>query len=262
MQNKPLVSIITPCFNSMNVIDRTIKSVVCQTIESWELIIIDDHSVDDSIINIQKWCEKDSRIRYLSLPANLGAARARNKGIELAKGHFIAFLDSDDVWYPDKLEKQIRFMLDNNISFSYTAYKKIDIDGNLLGIINVPQKLAYYDLLKKCEIGCLTAIYDIEKLGKIYMPDIYKRQDLGLWLKILKKIPYAYGINEVLAGYTVRNDSLSANKKSAALYTWRLYRNVENLPLIISLYYFSFYAINGILRTKFPGIARRIGVLR
>lgn len=256
------VSIITPSYNSERFITQTIESVRSQTVKDWELIIIDDCSKDNTLEVISQWCKKDNRIHLIQLNENSGAAIARNRGIEAAKGRFIAFLDSDDKWLPNKLEKQLQFMQKNNYHFTYTAYNKVTPDGTILGEMGVPKKLKYSDLLKKCEIGCLTAMYDTARLGKVYMPLIRKRQDLGLWLKILKKTKYAYGLNEVLASYTVRNDSISSNKRQAASYTWQIYRSVENLPLPKALYYFSHYAINGVLRTKFPKVAKLLGVIK
>lgn len=258
----PLVSIITPSFNSANYISNTIDSILSQTFTEWELLIIDDCSTDDSIEIITEWCKKDSRINLIQLHENSGAAVARNSGIEVARGRYIAFLDSDDKWLPNKLEKQLKFMQKNNYDFTYTAYNKVTPDGTILGEMGVPNKLQYSDLLKKCEIGCLTAMYDTARLGKIYMPLIRKRQDLGLWLRILKETKYAYGLNEILASYTVRNNSISSNKRQAAMYTWKLYREVEMLPLHKAIYYFSHYAINGVLRTKLPKVAKALGIIK
>lgn len=257
-----LVSIITPSYNSSEYISNTINSVASQTYQNWELIIIDDCSQDDSVEIISHWCKKDSRIHLLELNKNSGAAVARNKGIDVASGRYIAFLDSDDIWFTNKLEKQLKFMQDNEYAFTFTAYNKVNSEGESLGELGVPQRLRYNDLLKKCEIGCLTAMYDTQKLGKIYMPLIRKRQDLGLWLRVLKETEYAYGLNEVLASYTVRNNSISSNKRQAAAYTWKLYREVEILPLHRAIYYFSHYAINGVLRTKFPKVAKTLGIIK
>lgn len=260
--NKTLVSIITPSYNSSEFISNTINSVLSQTFQNWELIIIDDCSQDNSIQVITKWCETDNRIQLIQLTENSGAAVARNKGIEVAGGRYIAFLDSDDIWLPNKLEKQLKFMQDNQYSFTFTAYNKVDSKGRSLGELGVPQRIKYEDLLKKCEIGCLTAMYDTKKLGKVYMPLIRKRQDLGLWLKLLKQTEYAFGLNQVLASYTVRNDSISSDKRKAAIYTWKLYREVEALPLYKAAYYFSHYAVNGVLRTKFPKVAKALGIIK
>lgn len=258
----PLVTIITPSFNSAKFISYTIASIISQTFKDWELLVIDDCSTDNSLEVITEWCKKDSRINLIQLNENSGAAVARNRGIEAADSRFIAFLDSDDKWLPNKLEKQLEFMQRNNYDFTYTAYNKVKPDGTIIGDMGVPSKLQYSNLLKKCEIGCLTAMYDTARLGKIYMPLIRKRQDLGLWLRILKETKYAYGLNDVLASYTVRDDSISSNKRQAAAYTWKLYRDIEKLPLHKAAYYFSHYAMNGILRTKFPKVAKLLGVIK
>lgn len=178
--------------------------------------------------------------------------------ISAARGRYIAFLDSDDQWLPNKLETQLRFMKDNDVAFSYGAYEKINETGEVVGTVGVPDRVAYKDILKVCSIGCLTAMYDTERLGKVYMPLIRKRQDLGLWLRILKKESYAYGMQQVLGQYRLRQDSISANKLSAAKYMWKLYREVEALGIIPSSYYFIHYAVNGVLRTKFPKAAKKI----
>ncbi|PJI32571.1 glycosyltransferase family 2 protein [Acinetobacter pseudolwoffii] len=243
-----IVSIITPSFNSVNYICHTIESILNQSYKNWELIIIDDCSTDDSCTVIQKYVDQDSRIKLIKLEENSGAAIARNIGIKHASGRFIAFLDSDDTWHPEKLEKQIKFMLDNQYYFTYTGYRKVDENGAFIKNAKMPKSINYNKLLKTNYIGCLTAIYDSEKLGKIYFPLIRKRQDYALWLKILKIIPNAYGLQEDLANYTVRSDSISANKLNVAKYNWTVYREVEKLSLIHAIYCFINYAILGILR--------------
>lgn len=257
----PLVSIITPSYNAEKYLARTIESVLGQTFQDWEMIIVDDQSPDNANQLIEQYCQQDSRIKLLHLEKNSGAAVARNTAIKAAQGRYIAFLDSDDQWLPMKLEKQIFFMQKRNLAFSYTAYEKLNELGGFAGKVSVPEKVGYTDILKTNHIGCLTAIYDTKQLGKVYMPLIRKRQDLGLWLKILKHTPYAYGLNEVLAQYQLRSDSISANKRVAAQYTWRLYREVEKLNLAKAMYYFSHNAVNGVLRTKFPRLAKVLGFL-
>ncbi|EPL1602607.1 glycosyltransferase family 2 protein [Acinetobacter baumannii] len=250
-----LVSIITPSYNSAKYIGKTIDSVISQTYKNWELIIIDDCSIDSSVDIIKDYENKDKRIKLIQLKENSGAAVARNTGIQLARGRFIAFLDSDDSWLPEKLEKQLEFMLINNYYFTYTSYFKINENNEILGTMYIPSKVNYSQLLKTCVIGCLTVIYDAEKIGKQEFPLIRKRQDFALWLKILKKVDYAYGLQENLANYTIRSDSISANKLNAAKYNWFLYRNIEKLSLFVSFYYFLHYVIKGIIRSKFPKMA-------
>src|SRR5690554_1291639 len=205
-----LVSIITPSYNSSPFISNTLKSVASQSFDNWEMIIVDDYSSDNSAEVIQQYASQDPRIKFIQLEKNSGAAVARNTAIEAAQGRFIAFLDSDDQWLPHKLETQLAFMQKQNVAFSYAAYEKMNEEGAVIGSVGVPDKVAYRDLLKVCSIGCLTAMYDTQQLGKIYMPLIRKRQDLGLWLRILKQIPFAYGIQGPLGRYQVRSDSISA----------------------------------------------------
>lgn len=256
------ITIITPSYNSSEFISETIKSVLLQSFSSWEMIIVDDCSSDNSVEVIESFVARDSRIKLIQLAENLGAAVARNKAIEAAQGRYVAFLDSDDRWLPCKLEKQLAFMQKNNYPFTYAAYEKVNENGEVFGYVGVPDRVRYNGLLKMCSIGCLTAIYDTEYFGKVYMPVIRKRQDLGLWLKLLKKTEYAYGFQEPLGQYCVRPNSISANKASAAKYTWRLYREVEKLNLINASYFFSHYAVRGLLRAKFPVVARFLGILK
>jgi glycosyltransferase involved in cell wall biosynthesis len=183
-----LVSIITPMYNSENFIDATIQSVQSQTYQDWEMIIVDDASTDRSIEIVKKIMSNEPRLQLKQIAYNLGPAHARNNGIKLAKGRFLAFLDSDDLWHEEKLYKQLKFMKKNHYAFTYTGFEKINEEGKVLGaIIPYKEEVCYYDLLKSNHIGCLTAMIDLKILGyKIYMPDIKKRQDQGLWLKILK----------------------------------------------------------------------------
>lgn len=241
-------------------LEKTIESIKKQTYKNWELLIIDDCSIDKSKELIENYTLKDSRIKLIRLDKNSGAAVARNRGIEEASGRFIAFLDSDDSWHPEKLDKQVKFMLENDYAFTYTSYHKVNEYDEYLSKVNIPLKTSYNELLKTCVIGCLTAMYDTDKLGKVYFPLIRKRQDFALWLKILKLTPYAYGLNEDLANYTVRSDSISANKFKAAQYTWYLYRNIEKLNILKSMYYFSHYMIKGIIRSKFPSVAAKFNI--
>lgn len=241
------VSIITPNYNGEAFIAETIQSVLNQDFLAWELIIVDDMSTDNSLEIIQSF--EDNRIKLIQLEKNQGAAIARNEGIRQAQGRWIAFLDGDDVWMPDKLSHQINFMLKNNYAFTYTAYEKMNEFGQQIGQIPVPEKVDYYDLLKTCSIGCLTAIYDTEQLGKIYMPIIDKRQDYGLWLRILKEIDYAYGLNDNLAKYRVRSHSISSNKFLAARYQWLVYRKIEKLSFFSTLFYMISYAYYGVIKS-------------
>jgi len=233
-----LVSIITPSYNSSRFISQTVESVLSQTYKNWEMIIVDDLSPDNSNEIIEEYIKKDSQIKLIKLEKNSGPAVARNRAIEEAKGRFIAFLDADDLWHPEKLEKQISFMKKNNYELSYTSYATMDESGEALTtIMKAKSKLNYQDLLKSNKIGCLSAIYDTAKIGKIYMPLIKKRQDYGLWLRVLKKVDYAYGMGEVLGTYRIMSYSVSSNKIDLLKYNYALFREHEKFSVLKSLYY-------------------------
>ena len=241
-----LVSIITPVYNAEVYIEETIRCVIAQKYQEWELILVDDGSSDTSIAVIQTMQQKDTRIKLLQNNENMGPARTRNLGIEHAKGRYLAFLDSDDIWHPDKLEKQITFMQERQIALSYTTYTLVYEESGKRSLFEVPEQTDYKALLKRPVIGCSTAIYDTKLLGKVYFPIIKKRQDFALWLKILREHGPAYGLQESLVDYAVRPNSLSSNRLSAVHYTWKVYREIEKLPLYKSLYYFTHYALRGL----------------
>ncbi len=247
---KNTVSVITPAYNVSRFVSKTIKSVLNQTYQNWEMIIIDDVSTDNSVNIVEKYVKRDNRFRLIKLEKNSGPAIARNIGIKEAKGRYIAFLDADDLWLPEKLEKQLKFMNEYDLAFTYLSYKLIDEEGNDLGEFITKEKITYKSMLKTCSVGCLTAIYDTQKLGKVYMPNILKRQDYGLWLKILKQIGSTRGILEPLAIYRIRKNSISSNKLIAAKYQWKIYREVEKLPFLKSTYYFMWYAYYGFKKYK------------
>jgi teichuronic acid biosynthesis glycosyltransferase TuaG len=248
MKNE-LVSIITPSFNSLQYIKETIVSIQNQTYTNWELIITDDCSTDGTIEFIKKLSLSDARIKCYQLSKNCGAGVARNNSIRYASGNYIAFCDSDDLWTLDKLEKQLAFLEVNNLSFTCSAYQKIDEDGNKMGIFYPPEKITFNDLLKSCSIGCLTAIYDVSKIGKIYMPDIRRRQDYGLWLKIFKIIGSTEVMStQVTAYYRIRKDSISRNKIRAALFHYQILREYGEGSFLKSIYYFIIYFTKGLIK--------------
>lgn len=242
-----LVSVITPSYNSSRYIGEAIQSVLAQTYTNWEMIIVDDCSVDHSLEIIHGFVQKDSRIKVLSTETNMGAAAARNKAIEHAKGRYIAFLDSDDQWFPEKLEKQLRFMQDNDYSFSFSNYTIMDEDGHSTEkVVHVPESIDYKGLLKNTIIGCLTVMLDTEKISPIRMPEIRTRQDFALWLNILKRGHIAFGIPEVLAKYRVGKGSISSNKLKAAKRNWAIYREMEGLGFFYSTWCFMNYVYNAV----------------
>jgi len=243
-----LISIISPSYNSSKFISASIESVLNQTYNNWELIIIDDLSTDNSNKIIEKYTKRDNRIKLIKLKKNTGPATARNIGIKEANRRYIAFLDSDDMWLSNKLEKQISFMKDNDVYLCYSSYYIIDENKNIKSIFNIPKiKIDYNDLLKSNIIGNLTAIYDTKKIGKLYMKNV-GHEDYTLWLKILRKIDYAYGINEPLAKYTLHSNSISSNKLKSAYWQWKIYRKNEKLNFQKSIYYFIHYCYNGIVK--------------
>lgn len=250
MENKATVSIITPLYNGEEFIEETINSVLNQSYTNWEMIITDDNSIDNSFKIVEKYLKSDPRIKYVKLDKNQGAAVCRNTSIEMAKGKYIAFLDSDDIWKKDKLERQIQFMEKNNYYFTFTKYQQILEDGTKTEKqISVPKVINYKKALLYNPVGCLTAVYNQEKLGKIYMPLIRKRQDYGLWLKILK-ITQGYGLNENLAYYRLRKSSMSSNKAEMIKWHWILYRNIEKMSILNSMKYVIIYVIVKILKIK------------
>ncbi|RPG52902.1 MAG: glycosyltransferase family 2 protein [Flavobacteriales bacterium TMED84] len=244
---KDKVSIITPCFNSAEYISDCIDSVVNQTYQNWEMIIIDDNSSDQSVKLIKKKKSTEGRIKLIELEENIGSAMARNEAIKAAKGRFIAFLDSDDKWYSNKLSIQIDYMKTNKIFFSFTSYDIINNNGNPTNnVISVPEKITYNQYLKNTIIGCLTVIIDTKNISIPLMKDIRTSHDMILWLDILKNERYAFGLNKVLASYRLSSNSNTKNKLFAAIDVWRVYRNYERLNIINSLYNFIHYSFNAI----------------
>lgn len=237
-QNNHLVSIITACYNSEKHISDMINSVLAQTYQNWELLLVDDCSTDKTLDIINTITSSESRIKVFQLTKNSGAAVARNKAIQEANGRFIAFLDSDDRWLSLKLEKQMAFMISNGYSLTHTAYEIIDEFGNISKkMIKPAEVLNYNDMLYANKIGCLTAIYDQHQLGKIEMPLLRKRQDYGLWLKILQSGIKAYGLSEVLAQYRQTENSMSSNKMDLIKWNWKLFREVQGLSVMKSMFY-------------------------
>lgn len=245
--NKYLVSIVTPVYNSEKFISETIESIQSQTYRNWELLLIDDCSKDNSYEIIKNYMQNDDRIKYIKLEKNSGAAVSRNTGIKNAKGRFIAFIDSDDLWEAKKLEIQVKYMLENKLGFSFTSYRYIKEDGTRTNkIAKAPNKINYNGLLKNTIIGCSTVLIDRNIIGDFTMPLVRRGQDTATWLQLLKKEKYAYGISEALVNYRLVGNSISSNKITALKRTWNTYRNVEKLGLLKSSYVFCFYVFNAI----------------
>lgn len=242
-----LVSIITPIYNGEKYIKECIESVLNQSYKNIEMIIVDDGSTDNSKEIIEKYMKDNSLIKYIKCNENKGISAARNRGIENAKGRFIAFLDADDLFYKDKIKKQMDFMLKNDYLFTYTSYDLIDENSlSLNKVILAKEYEEYKSLLKGNNIGCLTVMIDRLKIKGDIRFSNNSHEDYILWLSLLKNNTRAYGLNEVLSSYRKTSTSISHNKINAASWTWNIYRNIENLSLIKSIYYFINYAMNGI----------------
>lgn len=242
-----LVSVITPSYNSSKFIAQTIESVLAQTYENWEMIIVDDASPDNSNEIIEEYCKKDTRIKLTKLKKNCGPAMARNRAIEEANGRYIAFLDSDDIWLPKKLEKQIQFMKANNLAVTYSAYHTIGENGSRINTRKAKSEIGYKDMLKSNQIGNLTGIYDCKKIGKYFMENV-AYEDYVLWLKLIKDVQYSKGLLEPLAEYRISANSLSANKFKALKRQWNIYRKIEGLDMYKSIYYFIHYLLNALMK--------------
>lgn len=244
MNNK--VTVVTPTWNSAKYIRETIESVQAQTYQNWEMVIVDDCSTDNTVEIVKDIIKSDSRIRIIEQEVNQGAAIARNIAVQNSKGRFIAYLDSDDRWKKEKLEKQIKFMQDNDYGFSCTSYEVIDFEGkNLNKIVYMLNKVDYRGFLTNNLLQTVGIMIDTYKVDKKYlvMPNIRRRQDAATWMQILKAGFLCYGLHEVLAEYRRTPNSLSSNKIKAVMGTWKLYREIENLPLLLSCYCFIRYSI-------------------
>ncbi len=250
------ISIITPSYNSAEYIEETIQSVLNQTYEKWELILVDDFSYDNTASIIESFISLDSRIKLIKNTENKGAAFTRNTAIIESKYTYLAFLDSDDIWVKEKLEKQLFFMKSNKIAFSFSGYDIIDKNGNFTGkSVDTSQKgaFSYEDmLLKKATLGCSTVMLNKSKFnGLMNIPSIRTGQDYAFWLKLLKNTDEkAHVISLPLTKYRITPNSISRNKIKKALRQWFIYRNIEHLSLLKSCFCFCFYAFRSIFKTK------------
>lgn len=238
-----------PAYNSARFIAESIKTVIAQTYTNWELLITDDCSKDDTYNIMKNFAEKDARILIYQTPQNSGAAAARNISLSHATGRYIAFLDSDDLWVPNKLEKQIDFMKKNNIAFSFSDYDVIKEDGTKTNhVIHAPKMIGYHGYLRNTIIGCLTVIIDKSMTGDFTMPLIKSSHDMALWLLIMKRGFKAYALQETLAHYRLVSTSNSSKKWRAAKDVWKVYRNIEHINPLYSAFCFAGYTINAILK--------------
>ena len=227
----PLVSIIIPLYNCERYLAETLDSIVSQSLSSWEAILVDDCSSDGSLEIALQFSERDHRFVVLRNDCNRGAAFSRNRALAAACGRFIAYLDSDDYWKKEKLERQITFMTENRFGACMTSYETVNEDGSFRNIVHIDERLDYKKFLKKPPTCSHTIMFDTELVDKkaLVMPDIRKRQDAATWLQVITLYGCLHGFDEVLAANRKRSDSLSANKVSAVKGTWFLYTEIEGL---------------------------------
>ena len=245
---KEKVSIIVPMYNAEKFIGKAIESVLAQTYQNWEMLIMNDVSTDNSLAIVSVYAKKDERIKIVNTEKNVGVVKGRNFLIDLASGKYIAFLDADDYWHNEKLEKQIKFMKEKNASISCTEYTRVKENEEKINDVIIKEEISYNDMLKNNYLGCLTVIYDAEKLGKRYFKELEKNEDYVLWLEIVKDVNTIYGLKENLAYYRVLDNSRSSNKVKTAKVRWEIYRKIEKLSLLKSIYYFLHYAIRAVLK--------------
>ena len=245
---KEIVSIIVPMYNAEKFIGKTIESVLAQTYQNWEMLIMNDVSTDNSLAIVSLYAKKDERIKIVNTEKNVGVVKGRNFLIDLASGKYIAFLDADDYWHNEKLEKQIKFMKEKNASISCTEYTRVKENEEKINDVIIKEEISYNDMLKNNYLGCLTVIYDAKKIGKRYFKELEKNEDYVLWLEIVKDVNTIYGLKENLAYYRVLDNSRSSNKVKTAKVRWEIYRKIEKLSLLKSIYYFLHYAIRAVLK--------------
>lgn len=247
-----LVSIIVPVYNARKFIRETMDSVMAQTYPSWELLLIEDVSTDGTAAVIEEYVreKEEQRIRLIRQPENRGAARARNRGLEEAKGRYIAYLDADDLWEPEKLQHQLLFMEKNEAAFCFTGYEFADECGVGTGkVVRVPETLNYRQALGNTTIFTTTVMFDTEKIPKemLEMP-VMKSEDTALWWRILRNGYTAYGLDENLVRYRRPGKSLSSNKLEAIRRIWNLYRRAEGMSIPASVWHFCFWAFRAVKR--------------
>lgn len=246
----PIVSVIMPVFNTpIHLLKKSINSIIQQTYTSWELLISNDSSSNQDCINyIKEISQVHKNIYIFENIFKKGTAGARNTSIHYARGSYIAFLDSDDYWLPFYLKERIQHMEKNNYLFTCAWYEKRNEEGELVSKHKPKHNtITYKKLLTDCMVGCLTAIYNQKQLGKMFMPDLKKRQDFALWLQIIKKTPL-YIYQKISAVYSLRKDSLSYNKFLLIKYNWKIYHEIEKLTRIKSAYYFSIFLFKYFIR--------------
>lgn len=243
-----LVSIIVPVYNAEKFINETVNCILAQTLTDWELLLVENGSTDNTPEILKTFT--DERIKVINAEKNIGAAGARNKGMELSTGRFVCYIDADDLWKPEKLEKQVEFMQKKDVAFCFTGYEFADHNGTPLGtVVNVPEVLKYKKALRNTTIFTSTVMFDTDKIDRaqLMMPSI-PSEDTALWWKVLRSGFDAYGLNETLVYYRRPGKSLSSNKFIACKRIWNLYRKQEKLNIFASSINFAGWAMRAVLR--------------
>lgn len=247
----PIISVIMPAYNAAQYIEKSIRSVQAQTFLNWELIVVDDCSEDNTVQTVTEMAQKDHRIRLYRNERNLGVAKSRNLGLELSKGNYVAFIDSDDLWYPEKLEFQRNCMQQTGADLVYTAYSIMNAEGRkICQDYHVPSEVNFTDMLKQNVIGCSTVMLRGATAKKYHFSEDFYHEDYVLWLEMLQDGCTAVGLNEVFVEYRFHEDSKAGNKNKAAFKRWKIYRSYLRFSFLKSIWYFSLYALYGLRKYK------------
>ncbi len=253
MKKQPVISVITPCYNLEKYLAQTIESIQAQTLTNWEMIIIDDCSMDNSVKIAQKYAKRDSRIKVITLDKNSGSSKARNVGLDMAQGRFITFIDGDDLIKPLKFGSQIDFMDSNGYAITYTNYRRITPDETQIGIlIRNPEKIDYDYLLKHTALGTLTPIYDRNIIGDSYRFDetLPARMDYFFWLMVLQEGHVAHRFDRDMARYRRGHISLSSNIKRGQKIVWNIYRHKMGFNFLQASWYYAHYVCHALKKRR------------
>lgn len=247
----PLVSVVMPAYNAARFIERSIRSALEQTVRDVELIVLDDGSSDDTCSIVEAIAREDDRVCLVRNERNMGVARTRNAGFDRCRGKYVALLDSDDIWYPTKLEEQIRLAEEKQADIVYCSYAMInERDERAYGDFTAPGEIGLKGLLKVNVIGCSTVLLSGDVIREHRFRTDFYHEDYALWVSLLREGKKAVGATEVLAAYRVHSGSRASNKWKSAQYRWRIYRELVKLPLWECAYYWAGYALAGLAKYR------------
>ena len=247
----PLVSVIMPAYNAQEYIEEAIRSVQQQTVTDWELLVLDDGSQDETAAIVERLACKDPRIRFLPNDHNMGTARTRNRGLDLSRGQYVAFLDSDDVWLPTKIEQQINALVSEDADMVYTSYSIVGNDGvPCCDDFLVLDKVSLEDMLRRNEIGCSTVLLSQRAQQRYRFPVDFYHEDYALWLKMLRDGAVAVGVTDILVRYRFHANSRASNKLRSAIRRWHIYRDLLKMPLLQGGWYLVQYIFYGIKKYR------------